>query len=86
MFRHVAVLFVAAAVLTTVAGAATTLAADKTHEGIVVSVGDGNLTMTDSEGKNEHMHIVASTVKITLDGASAKLADLKSLSGNPRDA
>ena len=53
------------------------LAADKTHEGLVVSAGEGKLVMTDKDGKNEHSHMVASATKVTLDGKDAKLIDLK---------
>jgi hypothetical protein len=59
------------------------MSAEKSHEGKVVSVtegkdkADGKLVMTDNEGKNEHSHAIASTVKITLNGKAAKLADLK---------
>jgi len=52
-------------------------AQDKTHEGMVVSVADGKLVMSDKEGKNEHTHMVGATTKVTLDGKAAKLADLK---------
>jgi hypothetical protein len=52
-------------------------AEDKTHEGFVVSVAEGKLTMADKDGKNEHSHAIAATTKITLDGKAAKLADLK---------
>lgn len=48
----------------------------KTHEGKVVSVSEGKLTMSDNDGKNEHSHVIAATTKITLDGRAAKLADL----------
>jgi hypothetical protein len=58
--------------------AQTTWAAeDKTHDGIVVSVAEGKLTMSDKDGTNEHTHTIAATTKITLDGKAAKLADLK---------
>jgi formylmethanofuran dehydrogenase subunit D len=53
------------------------LAADKTHEGTVVSAAEGKLVMTDKEGKNEHTHTVPATTKVTLDGKDAKLTDLK---------
>lgn len=59
------------------------MAANKTHEGKVFSVtagkdnADGKLVMTDNEGKNEHTHAIASTVKISLNDKAAKLADLK---------
>jgi hypothetical protein len=58
-------------------------AADKTHTGKVVSVtegkdgADGKLVMTDNDGKNEHTHMISSSVKITLDKKSAKLGELK---------
>ena len=48
-----------------------------THEGKVVKVEVGKLTMTDKEGKNQHTHAVPATAKITLDGKEAKLEDLK---------
>ena len=75
MFRRVAVLMVSVAVLAMATSAV--YAADKTHEGKVVSVAEGKLTMTDNDGKNEHNHTIAATTKITLDGKEAKLADLK---------
>lgn len=49
---------------------------DKTHEGKVVSAGDGKLTMTDLEGK-QHTHTVAPKAKIMCDGKACKLEDLK---------
>ncbi len=47
-----------------------------THEGTVVSVSDGKLTMTDKEGK-EHSHDIGATTEITLNGKEVKLTDLK---------
>jgi len=52
------------------------LAADDTHEGKVVKVEAGKLTMTDKAGK-EHSHTISKDVKITVDGKEAKLEDLK---------
>ena len=58
-------------------------AADKTHEGKVVSVTagtgttDGKLVMTDNDGENEHSHAISATCKITLNDKAAKLTDLK---------
>src|SRR5262245_53472540 len=58
-------------------------AADKTHNGKVVSVADGKdgkdgkLVMTDNDGKNEHSHAIASATTITLNKKSVKLTDLK---------
>jgi formylmethanofuran dehydrogenase subunit D len=62
-------------VLTLVAGF--TQAADKTHDGLIVSVAEGKLVMSDADGKNEHTHAIGLTAKITLNGKEAKLADLK---------
>jgi len=51
--------------------------ADKnTHEGTVVSVSDGKLTMTGKDG-TEHTHNVGATTEITLDGKEVKLTELK---------
>ena len=59
--------------------AAPAFAEDKagTHEGKVVKVEVGKLTMVDKEGKNQHTHAVPATAQITLDGKAAKLEDLK---------
>lgn len=54
----------------------TAFAADKTHEGTVVSTQEGKLVMTDSSGK-EHSHMIAASAKVTLDDKDAKLTDLK---------
>jgi len=51
--------------------------ADNTHTGVVVSIADGKLTMTDKDGKNEHSHTVAKDARITCDGKECKLDDLK---------
>jgi hypothetical protein len=50
---------------------------DNTHSGLVASVADGKLTMTDKDGKNEHTHVVAKDAKITCNGKECKLEDLK---------
>jgi len=50
---------------------------DQIHDGLVVSVAEGKLVMTDKDGKNEHTHTIATTTKVTLDGKTAKLAELK---------
>jgi hypothetical protein len=55
----------------------TAVAADKTHEGTVVSAVGGKLAMVDKDGKNEHTHTIGATAKISLDGKAAKLEDLK---------
>ena len=51
--------------------------ADDTHSGVVVSAGDGKLTMTDKDGKNEHTYTVAKDAKITSNGKESKLENLK---------
>ena len=56
--------------------ATTVSAEEKTHSGMVVSTGVGQLVMTDKDGKNEHTHIIGPTVKVSLDGKDSKLADL----------
>lgn len=48
-----------------------------THEGKVVKVEVGKLTMSDKDGKNLHTHAIPAAAKITLDGKEAKLEDLK---------
>lgn len=47
------------------------------HEGKIVKVESGKLTMTDKDGKNQHSHAIPATAKVTLDGKAAKLEDLK---------
>jgi hypothetical protein len=51
--------------------------ADKTHDGKVVTAGNGKLTMTDKDGGNQHVHDVAPDAAITCDGKPCKLEDLK---------
>ena len=76
MFAKFAIgLVMALAVAALVGG--TAIAAEKTHDGTVVSAVGGKLTMVDKDGKNEHSHMIAATTKITLDGKAAKLEDLK---------
>jgi hypothetical protein len=53
-----------------------TRADESVHEGHVVKVAAGKLTMT-GEDKKEHTHDVAKDAAITLDGKKAKLEDLK---------
>ena len=52
------------------------MAADK-HEGKVVEASNYKLTMTDMDGTNQHSHMVATNAKVTRDGKTAKLDDLK---------
>ena len=49
---------------------------DHVHEGHVVKVAEGKLTMVGAD-KKEATHEVAKDAKITLDGKAAKLEDLK---------
>src|SRR5262245_35538472 len=48
-----------------------------THQGKVVEVGAGTLSMTDPAGANQHTHNVASDAIITCDGEPCGLNDLK---------
>lgn len=50
---------------------------DTSMDGTVVSASADKLTMADKSGK-EHSHALAAAVKTTLDGKTAKAADLKS--------
>jgi hypothetical protein len=75
-------LFVALSALALFAWAGSVSAEEKpgvggAHEGTVVSVGEGKLTMTGKAGSDEHTHTVAIDVKVTVDGKEGKLADLK---------
>ena len=67
-----------AALALTVFAAGSAPADDKghTHDGHVVKVADGKLTMV-GKSKKEHTHDVAKDAQITLDGKKAKLEDLK---------
>lgn len=69
-----AVVLATSALVTTAAQAADDA---KTHEGMVVSAAEGKLVMSDKEGKNEHTHEIGTDCKVTLDGKTAKIADLK---------
>ena len=75
MLRHAVTGLMVVFMLALVAGYSR--AADKIHDGTVVSVAEGKLVMADKDGKNEHTHSIGPTAKITLDGKEAKLADLK---------
>jgi hypothetical protein len=74
MLRSAAACLVMVLMVALVAGFAQ--AADKTHDGTVVSVAEGKLVMADKD-KKEHSHDIGPAVKITLNGKDAKLADLK---------
>jgi hypothetical protein len=75
MIRFVPLFLVAAATLAI--GTEFATAAEKSHNGLVVSVAAGKLVMTDNAGKNEHSHMIGTTAKVTVDGKAAKLTDLK---------
>ena len=51
--------------------------AQSTHQGKVVSAGDGKLTMTDAAGQNQHTHEVAADTAITCEGKTCGLNELK---------
>lgn len=48
-----------------------------THEGKVVKVEGGKLTMTDKDGKEKHTHTIPADAQVTCDGKACKLEDLK---------
>lgn len=50
---------------------------EKTDRGIVSVVAVGKLTMTDSDGKNEHAYVVPMEAKVTLNEQEVKLTDLQ---------
>lgn len=74
--------FVMAAALALVVGLGQASAEDKktekgkTHDGKVVKVSEGKLTMTGKDGK-EHTHDVGSEAKVMIAGKAGKLEDLK---------
>ena len=47
------------------------------HQGKVVEVGAGKLTMTDMAGKNQHSHEVATDAAITCEGKKCGLNDVQ---------
>ncbi len=51
--------------------------AASTHQGKVVGVEAGKLTMTDMAGKNQHSHSVDSNAAITCEGKTCGLTDVK---------
>lgn len=59
-------------------GAAAVEAADKaaSHSGTFVKADRTSLVMKDKEGK-EHTHLIADTIKVSIDGKDGTLRDLK---------
>jgi hypothetical protein len=74
MFRMLTMSFVAMALA---AMSQSGLAAEKSHEGLVVKVAESKLTMTLLDGSKEHSHDITKDTKVTLDEKPAKLEDLK---------
>jgi hypothetical protein len=75
MFQKVlSVCFVALALAVSIS--APTWAADM-HQGKVVEVGAGKLTMVDMAGKNQHTHEVATNAAITCESKTCGLSDVK---------
>lgn len=83
MNSRTSICLVGAIALALVFGTTSSAFADKSHDGKVVSVTgpsgttDGKLVMTDKDGKNEHSHDIASSVKVSLDKKSVDLKDLR---------
>jgi hypothetical protein len=50
---------------------------EKSHDGTVVKVGTNTLTMRSGTTNEEHTHFVPADAKVTRDGSSAKLEDLR---------
>jgi hypothetical protein len=48
-----------------------------THQGKVVEVGEGTLTMTDTAGANQHTHVVVAKAVIICDGKPCGLNDMQ---------
>ena len=72
--RVLSVFFVA---FTLTMGALGCRSAPAMHEGKVVEVGVGKLTMTDMADKNQHTHEVATDAAITCEGKACGLTDVK---------
>ena len=79
MVHRMLAIFVVALALSVGAGGCRSAAT--THEGKVVEVGAGTLSMIDPAGANQHTHNVASDALITCDGKPCGLNDLKT--GDP---
>jgi hypothetical protein len=75
MLHRVLSVFLVALALTM--GALGCQSAPATHQGKVVEVGVGTLTMTDTAGTNQHTHEVASNAVITCEGKPCGLTDMK---------
>jgi len=75
MLSRVLSLFFVAFTLTM--GAVGCQSAPAMHQGKVVEVGVGKLTMTDMADKNQHTHEVATDTAITCEGKACGLTDVK---------
>jgi len=75
MFHRMLSVFLMALALTM--GALGCQSAPATHQGKVVEVGAGTLTMTDTAGANQHTHEVALNAVITCEGKPCGLPDVK---------
>jgi flagellar basal body L-ring protein FlgH len=73
MRRILSLLFIIAVALCWV----TTVSAADMHQGKVVEINAGKLTMTDMAGKNQHTHDISSDTPVSRDDKSATLTDLK---------
>lgn len=57
--------------------AGTPVMAADSHQGKVVEVSAGKLTMTDMAGKNQHTHDVASDAAVSCEGKTCGLTDVR---------
>lgn len=51
-------------------------AVPESHDGMVVSAGQGKLVMTDAKSGKEHSHDIPATARIMVNGKAGKLEDL----------
>jgi hypothetical protein len=66
------------------------MAADEIHEGKVIAVGDGKITVLDNRDDDNDTFVVTAETKITRNGKPAKLSDIQpgdkaKVTGNSRD-
>lgn len=74
MWRHTFTVAVLAAALLLARAA---LAADEFHEGKVIAVGDGKITVLDNRDDDNDTFIVTAETKIARNGKPAKLSDVQ---------
>jgi len=76
-YRVLSLTIFAVALLAYMATPSVVLAAENSHQGIVVKAGNSELKMTDKDGKNEHTHKVTAEAQIMRNGKAASLENLQ---------